>query len=130
MIADACGNFFGGATVDCGVLTEGVVIANVKKCGLTDVFQILSYLADGGEREKCVVFTDVGVALDDNVGLEHATATNGDMRPHHAVGTYFYICGNFRSGVNDSSGVDHFQETRIRNQSGRTSAHRRKQLRR
>ena len=47
MIPNTRRHFFSGSSVNGGILAEGIVITDKQGCGLTDVFKILSYLADG-----------------------------------------------------------------------------------
>ncbi len=106
MITNTRGDLLCGATVDGGVLAESVMISNNESCGFTDIFDILSDLPNRGERKKGVVIPYGGVALDDNVRLEHAACTDVNIRTNHTEGTNFNSLCDVGRRVDDRRWVD------------------------
>ena len=76
--ADAGWQLLVGATVDRAVFAEHVVVADLQRRGLADVFQVLGFPADDREGEKLVAFPKNRVRLQDHVGMEHAVITKHD----------------------------------------------------
>lgn len=107
IVADAGGDLLGGATVDGGVLAEGIPVSDDQSGRLAVVFQVLGELTDGREGEKGVVLPDGGVAFDDDMGFKHAARADLDVGPYNAEGADLHVAGQLGSGVDDGSWVDH-----------------------
>lgn len=105
--ADARGQLLMRATVDRAVLTEDVVIAYFQSCRLTDVFEILGFPADGSEGEKLVAFPKAGVALQDDMRVQHAIIAEDHTGTDDGVGADVDVSAELGLGGNDGGGVDH-----------------------
>src|SRR5208283_1914511 len=62
-----------GAAMNRSELANGVVVADLERCGLTVKFQIRSRAADRGERKNSIPLTDGGERLDDDARADHRT---------------------------------------------------------
>src|SRR5690606_27228824 len=85
------------------MLTDLVVIANLKPGFFTGILKILTNLAHTGELENFIIFTYTRIATHHYMGMKFATRTNSDVWPNDTVWTNFYISSDDCLCVNNGS---------------------------
>src|SRR5690606_36724181 len=82
------------ATMQTAMLTNLVVIANLKPGFFTGILKILTYLAYTGVLEDFIIFTYTRIATHHHVSMKFATRTNSDIWPDNTIWANFYIRSN------------------------------------
>ena len=68
-----------GTSMNRGVFTENIVIADFKISGIAHVFEILGFSADGGKGEKLIATAKPRVAINDDMRVEDAIVSKRDI---------------------------------------------------
>src|SRR5436190_1199482 len=97
---------FGGA-MNRNVFAKGVMVANFGPGDTALPFQILSLETDAGERIDLVAFSQLCMAVDDNVGMKPATGAQLHVLTDHTIGTNFATVTDTSFGMDDRSGMNH-----------------------
>jgi len=83
--ADAGGHLGGSPPVDRAVLTKHVVVPDLNKRRLAEVFEILGFASDDGERIKLVSLANGRAALNNHMRMQHTVPTQYHMLADQAV---------------------------------------------
>ncbi len=67
VVTNTSRNFFGGPSVDGGVFTKGIVVADEQGSRFADILEILGDLSDSGEGEEGIVCANGGMSLNHNM---------------------------------------------------------------
>jgi len=98
--------------MDGGIFTEDIMISDDECGGFALVFQVLRFGADGGEGKELIIFTDFGVAVDDDVGVEFTAVPKGDVRFDDTVGPDLDVGSDLGVGGDDCGGMNHVVDSR------------------
>ena len=91
--ADAGGHLGGGPPVNRAVLAKHVVVPDLNKRRLTQVFEVLGFASDDGKRIKLVSLANGGAALDNHMRMQHTVPaqyhilSDQTVRPNPDVGS-------------------------------------------
>ena len=99
------------AAMNRGELANGVVVANLQRCGLAVKFQIRSCGADDRERKDSIALADRGETFDHYAGADYGAGADFDFRPDHRARADFDAGVEFGALVDyggrmDSAGYD------------------------
>ncbi len=91
--------FFRGP-IDSDALADDVVIADDDFGIAAAIAYVLGIAADDGPGIDMVVTSDGNVSHQGNAVFQPGSATDGDVRPHDAVGAYFHFVVDLGPGIN------------------------------
>lgn len=92
--------------MDSDILAERVVVTNSGFGYTAFPFEVLCFQANGCEGEDFVLVSELGVSVDDDVGMKVATFAKDDLFTDHAVGADMAVFADTGSGVHDGSLMD------------------------
>jgi hypothetical protein len=87
VIAYACRRPLFGASVHGRIFSKNIMVADLKTCWLTKIFQILRFSANCSKGKKLVVISNSAWAIDHYVGMQHASVPQLHTLANHAVRT-------------------------------------------
>ena len=95
-----------GGTVDGDIFTKGVVVTDACVGGATGMFKVLRLEANAGEGVDCLGLAQLGVAVDDDVGMEGTTLAKRNILANDTVGSNVAAFGDSGTLFDDGGGVD------------------------
>jgi hypothetical protein len=96
-----------GPAVDGGVFPEDIAITHDEGGRFAGIFQVLGLDANGGEGKELVVIADLGLSVNDNMGVKLAAVAETDPVFDHAVRADFRFGAQGGPGGNDGGRMNH-----------------------
>ena len=105
--ADPRWQAFMSAAMHRGVFPEYIVVSDFQKRRLAQIFQILGFSADHGERKKLIAAPEFRVAFQNDMGVQDAIFSEFHVRTHHATGADPNIVSDSGEGRYDGGRMNH-----------------------